>query len=105
MLMNAPSLFLAIAMTCGAPSVLMAQDTMRTETVRYAASSNGTTITDRITRYESVPYTLGAEAGQRMQVRLEPSNLATYFNVYAQGKGPGDEALANAGTGATWCPT
>lgn len=96
--MNTKGLLLAIALTCGAPVTPMAQDDVRTETVRFAAGTSGTTITDRITGYESVLYTLGAEAGQRMQVRLEPSNLASYFNVYAPGKGPGDEALANAGT-------
>ncbi len=96
--MNAKVFFLAMAIACGSPAALMAQDDTRTETVRFDAGSSGTTITDRITGYESVLYTLGAEAGQRMQVRLEPSNLATYFNVYAPGKGPGDAAIANAGT-------
>ncbi|MGK7754638.1 MULTISPECIES: SH3 domain-containing protein [unclassified Roseovarius] len=95
--MNGRVLAVAIAMTFGTSAVLWAQDEMRTEEVRFAAGTNGTTISDRITGYETVLYTLGAEAGQRMQVRLEPSNLATYFNVYAPGKGPGDEALANAG--------
>ena len=31
-----------------------------------------------------------------MKVRLEPSNTATYFNVYVPGRGPRDEALANS---------
>lgn len=77
---------------------------MRTETVRFAAGTSGTTIADRIKGSESVLYTVGVEAGPRMQLRLEPSNLATYFNVYAQGNGPGDEALANAGTGGDIVP-
>ena len=42
----------------------------------------------------SVSYTLSAKAGQVMTVVLKPSNTATYFNVYAPGRGPGDEALA-----------
>ncbi len=73
-----------------------AQNDMRTEQVRFAAGATGTTITDQITGYESVLYKIGAEAGQRMIVRLSPSNLATYFNVYAPGQGPGQQALANA---------
>lgn len=88
--MNARAFFLTMAIACGAPAALVAQDDTRTETVRFDAGTSGTTITDSITGYESVLYTLGAEAGQRMQVRLEPTNLATYFNVYAPGKGPGD---------------
>ncbi|MCV2868470.1 SH3 domain-containing protein [Defluviimonas sp. WL0002] len=36
-----------------------------------------------------------------MTISLAPSNLATYFNVYAPGSGPGDQAIANSGlTGA-----
>ena len=96
--MNARVFFLTMAIACGTPAALVAQDDTRTETVRFDAGTSGTTITDSITGYESVLYTLGAEAGQRMQVSLEPTNLATYFNVYAPGKGPGDEAIANAGT-------
>jgi hypothetical protein len=30
-----------------------------------------------------------------MRIQLRPTNLATYFNVYAPGQGPGDEALAS----------
>jgi hypothetical protein len=32
-----------------------------------------------------------------MSITLKPANLATYFNVYEPGKGPGDQALANSG--------
>jgi hypothetical protein len=70
-----------------------AQD-MRSEPVRFAPGATGTTLPDRITGRESVVYTIGAEAGQRMQIRLTSDNLATYFNVYPPGSGPGDEALA-----------
>ncbi|WP_161594656.1 SH3 domain-containing protein [Marimonas lutisalis] len=76
-------------------SPALAQDEIRTETVRFAAGASGTSIKDRITGYESVSYKLGAEAGQTLSVSLAPSNLATYFNVYAPGSGPGDQALAN----------
>jgi hypothetical protein len=73
----------------------IAQD-IRTEQVRFGAGQTGTTIEGRITGYDSVSYTLGAEAGQTMRVFLDPSNLATYFNVYAPGNGPGGEAIANS---------
>jgi hypothetical protein len=78
-----------------------AADDLRTERVHFKAGQSGTSIKGRIVGYESVSYVLGAEAGQTMTVALKPSNLATYFNVYAPGQGPGDQALANSGmTGA-----
>ena len=72
----------------------VAQD-MRQVDVRFAPGASGTSLSDTIVGYESVLYRVGAEAGQTMSVTLSPSNLATYFNVYAPGKGPGDEALGN----------
>jgi hypothetical protein len=41
-----------------------------------------------------VSYVLGASAGQTMSVRLVTASTSAYFNVYAPGRGPGDEALA-----------
>jgi hypothetical protein len=67
---------------------------MRSEPVRFAPGTSGMTLSNRITGRESVVYTIGAEAGQRMRIRLTSDNLATYFNVHAPGGGPGDEALA-----------
>lgn len=90
-------LFVCFACAAG---IGVAQD-IRTEAVRFPVGASGTTIDGSITGYESVSYMLGAEAGQRMVVKLVPSNFATYFNVYAPGRGPGDEAIANSGmTGA-----
>ncbi|MDW4549900.1 SH3 domain-containing protein [Defluviimonas sp. D31] len=74
---------------------VMAQD-IRTEQVRFAAGASSASIRDEIEGYKSVSYMVGAEAGQRMSVTLAPSNLATYFNVYGPGSGPGDEAIANS---------
>jgi hypothetical protein len=92
--MKAISFFLAAALTLSDSVSATAQEDMRTVQVRFAAGSSGTTITDTITGREVVLYKIGAEAGQRMTVTLIPSNLATYFNLYAPGAGPGDEALA-----------
>jgi hypothetical protein len=78
-------------------SAAFAQDGIRTERVAFQKGGSGATITDTIVGRASVSYILGAQAGQTMTVALKPSNLATYFNVYAPGKGPGDEAIANSG--------
>ena len=85
-----------VAVALVLPMATTAQDDIRTEQVRFAAGTSVTTINDSITGYESVLYSVGAEAGQQMRVRLEPSNTATYFNVYTPGNGPGDEALVNS---------
>lgn len=88
--------YLAPAATAIVLATATMADDMRTEAVHFAAGTSGTSINDSITGYESVVYKLGASAGQRMKIRMDPSNLATYFNVYAPGKGPGDEAWASS---------
>ena len=76
------------------PLAAHAQDDMRTEQVRFAAGTTGTTLSDTITGREFVVYEVGAEAGQRMEIRQTSDNSAAYFNVYEPGRGPGDEAFA-----------
>ena len=85
-----PLLALILSILAGAA---LAQD-IRSEVVRFAPGETGATISDRVTGYNTVLYSIGAEAGQRMRIELEPTNPQTYFNVYAPGSGPGDQALA-----------
>lgn len=83
------------AMACALlVNTAQAQDDMRIAQVRFAAGATGTTISDRITGRDSVLYKIGAEAGQTMSISLTSNSTATYFNVYAPGSGPGDQALA-----------
>lgn len=70
------------------------QGSDRSVDVEFAAGTTGTVISDRIVGREMVLYHLGAEAGQVMDISLQSSNAATYFNVYAPGSVPGDAALA-----------
>lgn len=90
-----PSLFLSMALMSLAPAAV-AQDDMRTEAVRFAAGASGAVINDTIVGRESVAYRLGAEAGQRMTISLNPTNNATYFTVFGSGQAPGGEGLANS---------
>ncbi|MGB3313426.1 MAG: SH3 domain-containing protein [Albidovulum sp.] len=90
------SIALSLALMLGHANLAKAQSDMRTEEVHFAAGTTGTTIRDSITGREFVVYQIGAEAGQRMQIRLTTDNTAAYFNVYEPGRGPGDEALAVA---------
>lgn len=88
---------LVAAVLCGlaagaAPTA--AQDDMREERIRFAPGESAATLNDRIRGRDAVLYRLDAREGQRMTVSLDASNSATYFNVYAPGRGPGDEALA-----------
>ena len=65
----------------------------RNEQIQFAKGSNGATINSSITGYESVNYRLTAKAGQMMTVKLSTGHNATYFNIYAPGKEPGDAAM------------
>jgi hypothetical protein len=86
-------LFFGIAL---ATTTVRASD-IRTEQIRFKPRASSAVVQGSISSRESVSYTVGAEGGQRMTVKLSPSNTQTYFNVYAPGKGPGDEAIANSG--------
>jgi hypothetical protein len=85
----AASMVLLLGTSMPAP----AQDAVRTQAVQFPAGKTGTVIRGAIKGRGSALYTVGAEAGQIMKVRLKPSNLATYFNIYEPGRGPGDEAF------------
>ena len=85
---------MAAAMMMLVAQASFAQDGVRTERVRFQSGQSGAVIKDSIRGYESVSYLLDAQAGQVMRVSLKPSNLATYFNIYQPGRGPGDQALA-----------
>jgi len=71
-----------------------AQEDTRTVEVHFAPGTTGISETDRIKGYQSVLYKVGAEAGQTMDITLSTEHTSTYFNVYAPGSGPGDQALA-----------
>lgn len=60
-------------------------DTVRQETVRFAAGTSGSTINSRLKGYDSVEYKVGVTAGQKMSIQLDSSNKSLYFNVTAPG--------------------
>jgi|GEM_PF-80539 len=74
-------------------SGLAMSDEVRTETLQFAKGATGTTVSDNITGYNAIHYKVTARAGQRMVVQLSSRHLATYFNVFAPGTGPGDAAI------------
>jgi hypothetical protein len=67
---------------------------IRTVPVRFAAGATSTVLRGTIEGRGSVSYTVGAEAGQTLKIALRSNRTALSFNVYAPGRGPGDEALA-----------
>ena len=87
------ALALALALSTGAPA--MAQEDIRQVEVHFPAGSTGTALSGKVTGRESISYLIGAEAGQRMDVKLTSRSTSLYFNLYTPGRGPGDEALAS----------
>ena len=69
-----------------------AQDT-RDEQVQFARGTSGATIRETITGHQSVNYKVTAKAGQSMVLVLTTDNASNYFNIFAPGKVPGDEAM------------
>jgi len=87
-----------LMMISGAPAIA---DDIRRETVHFAPGTSGSTIKSRVKGYDSVQYSLGVKAGQRMSVQLDSSNASLYFNITAPGA---SEALYNGsieGNGAS----
>ncbi len=87
-----------LLMIGGAPALA---DDIRRETVHFAPGTSGSTIEASLKGHESVHYSLGVTAGQKMSVQLDASNPSLYFNITAPGA---TEALYNSsidGNGTT----
>lgn len=74
----APFLLLALA-TFAAPVV--AQESVRTETMQFARGASSATIRGNIRGYDAVDYRIGARAGQTLTVSMRVDNKSAYFNV------------------------
>jgi uncharacterized protein YraI len=85
------ALALLLAMTAGASG----QTDPRREHVDFAGWT-GAAIDGEIVGRDFDRYELNAVAGDTLTVRLHTPHTGTYFNVYAPGNGPGDQALANS---------
>lgn len=66
---------------------VMAEST--TQPVIFAAGATGTAVTGQVTGRDTADFTLTAEAGQVMNVRMNADNSSAYFNIYAPGDVPG----------------
>lgn len=82
-----------VAAVAIAPAAAFAQDT-RTIPVRFAPGASSATLRGTVAGSQSISYTFGAEAGQALTLTFKPSSASASFNLYAPGRGPGDEALA-----------
>lgn len=85
------ALALILAMTAGASG----QTDHHREHVDFAGWT-GTSIDGEIVGRDFDRYELNGIAGDTLTVRLHTPHTGTYFNVYAPGDGPGDQALANS---------
>ena len=61
-----------------------------TQPVIFAAGATGTAVTGQVTGRDTADFTLTAEAGQVMNVRMNADNTSAYFNIYAPGAVPGE---------------
>ena len=62
-----------------------AADVPESRPVHFAKGTSSATIKGQIKGYKTIDYKLRAKAGQTMNVKLETSNGANYFNVLAPG--------------------
>lgn len=85
------------AMLASAPMVAFAGTTP----VTFPAGSTGTTVKGKLTGDETMLYTLQANKGQSMSVKLHSTSTAPYFNIYKPGDKPGEaDALFDGSTSA-----
>ena len=70
---------------------MAAQDKVVTHQVHFKKGTNGATMKANVKGYDTVQYKLGAKAGQKMHVSIDSKHAN--FNVYAPGKGLGDQGL------------
>lgn len=85
------------------PMAQTAEADMRREHVEFAGWT-GDVLEGSIQGRDIVRYELQASAGDTLTLLLHANNSATYFNVYAPGRGPGEEALANSGMTSSRVP-
>jgi hypothetical protein len=84
-------------------SHVFAKDEIRKERIQFKKGAVTAAVKGRIKGYETVDYLLAANTGQTMQVALQTSNGANYFNVLPPGS---DAAIAIGSTlGNTWTGT
>ncbi|SFZ98290.1 putative hypothetical Gifsy-1 prophage protein [hydrothermal vent metagenome] len=69
----------------------MAKDKVTTHQVHFDKGTTGTTVKGEVKGYDTVNYKLSAKKGQHMRVNIKSKHAN--FNIYAPGKGLGDEAL------------
>ena len=61
-------------------------ETVQTQMVHFAKGASSETIHDTLKGWKLKEYRLGAKAGQRMNVVLNSSNDALFFNIWAPGE-------------------
>lgn len=93
------SCFLAAA---GMPA--LAADDIQTKPVHFAKGTSSATLKGTLKGRQIVDYTLGAKAGQTMNVSFKSSNGAAYFNVLPPGS-TGEAIFVGSTSGNEWTGT
>ncbi|WBU60810.1 SH3 domain-containing protein [Paracoccus albus] len=69
-----------------------------TQPVIFAVGATGTAVSGQVVGRDTADFTLVAEAGQRMTVRMNTDNPSAYFNIYAPGDVPGESQAIYIGS-------
>ena len=69
----------------------LAKDEVIIHQVHFDKGKSSAAVKDSVKGYDSILYKLGAKAGKTMQVSIDSRHAN--FNIYAPGKGLGDQAL------------
>ncbi len=88
----------------GAVALVAAADAVREERVEFAQGATSATLEGAVSGYDTVQYSVAAEAGQVMTAGLSSDNPSVYFNVYRPGDVPGQSTAVHVGprSGNVW---
>jgi len=97
--------FAVLALACllaGLTLSASGADQVTTVPVHFTHGASEATLKGHFSGYDSVHYTIGAKAGQTLEVKVTGSPNAS-FNVFKPGDEPGTaQAIGNGGTGTAW---
>jgi hypothetical protein len=92
-MMSLHAVWVVLMVLFGLSAPALAQERDRIIQLEFKPGTQQRVVKGKIQGAQSITYTLGAEAGQRLRIALRAKG-STAFNLYAPGQKPGDAALA-----------
>lgn len=78
---SARRLSVALVASVALAGALLAQDDIQTIPIAFAPGASGAEVTNEITGYDSIDYTLDARAGQMLAAEISSANTQLYMNI------------------------